>query len=416
MKITNIKACQIFDSRGLPTIECEVIINNQFSKRASVPSGASTGQHEALELRDNTQDFHGKGVQKAIENIHTKIAPLLIGKNPDVVTLDTILIDLDDTKNKSNLGANATLAVSAAVVKTQAAIENVPLYELFASLCNISSISIAKPLFNIINGGAHADNNLTIQEIMVTPTNVESFRQAMQAGSEFFHTLKKILIKNNKTTLVGDEGGFAPNFESETQAFDLLMQAIEENKKINNYEFAIALDVAASEFYNKETKHYTIANKCYKTEELITWYKELAEQYPLFSIEDGLEQNDWQGWQLMTKTLGDSLQLVGDDIFVTNPEKIYKGIKEKAANAVLIKPNQIGTITETLQAIILAQENGFNTVISHRSGETNDSLIADLAVGTNAGQIKAGGLSRGERMAKYNQLLRIENDLTNSLL
>jgi len=416
MKITQIIGREIFDSRGFPTVECEITLNNNNIFIASVPSGISTGSHEAVELRDGGKRLEGRGVLKAIENIEQTIAPTLIGHAPNVVEMDLKMIALDNSENKSNLGANAILAVSYAVLRAQAFIEGLEIYELIADLCNVETVSLPIPLINVINGGRHADNNLTIQEYMIVPKGQQTIRGSLEAAAGLFYELKDLLKKNGKNTLVGDEGGFAPDFNNEREALDTLMQAIGNAQQKYGHEFVIALDIAANSLYNQSTNTYDLHGKKYTTDALIDWYAQLATEYPLFSIEDGLHEDDWEGWSKLTEKLGENVQIVGDDLFTTNPERITLGIEKDAANAVLIKPNQIGTVTETLQAMNICKEHGLNTIVSHRSGETEDTLIADLAVGTSAGQIKTGGCSRGERMAKYNRLLRIEDRLTLSVL
>jgi len=416
VKITKIIGREIFDSRGLPTVECELVLDNESGFISSVPSGKSTGSHEAHELRDGKKRLGGMGVQKAIENIEQKIAPALIGKEPEVVSADMQMITIDATENKNNLGANATLAVSSVILKAQAALEGMQPFELFAGLCDIEQVSLPIPLVNIINGGAHAENNLKIQEFMVVAKGQQSVRGSLEAVAVLFYEMKTLLQKKEKGTLLGDEGGFASKFKDDYEALDTLMEAIEIVQKKYNYDFLIALDVAANSFYNKKTKTYDLYGKKLSTAEMIAWYEKIAAQYPLFSIEDGLYEEDFVGWAELTQKLGANVQIVGDDLFATNQNRITKGLKEGLANAVLIKPNQIGTITETLQAIALCYQHELNTIVSHRSGETEDTLIVDLAIGTCAGQIKLGGLARGERIAKYNQLLRIEDRLSFSIL
>ncbi len=413
MKVTKIIARELFDSRGIPTIECEVTLNDTHGVTALVSSGASTGSHEALELRDGGKRLGGKGVQKAIENIETIIAPALVGQEANVVEMDLRMIALDGTDDKSKLGANAMLAVSWAMLRAQSLIEGLEPYELIAGLVELETVSLPIPLINIINGGMHADNNLALQEIMIVPRGQQTVRGSLEAAATLFYELKTILKKKGMSTLVGDEGGFAPNFKDENEAFDTLMEAI---TAVQDYDFAICIDAAANSFYNKETKTYDLHGKQYTAEQLIDWYIQLSKDYPLFSIEDGLYEDDWDSWAELTQKLGADVQIVGDDLFTTNQHRIVKGLEAGAANAALIKPNQIGTITETLQAIMLCQEHELNTIVSHRSGETEDTLIVDLAVGTNAGQIKIGGFSRGERIAKYNRLLRIEDRLTRLVL
>ncbi|MFC1845700.1 phosphopyruvate hydratase [Candidatus Dependentiae bacterium] len=416
MKITHLTGREIFDSRGFPALECELVLENVHVITASVPAGASKGTNEAVELRDGGKRLAGMGVQKAIENIQQIIAPALIGQEPSLVEMDLKMIALDGTENKSKLGANAMLAVSNAVLQAQAIIEGLESFELIAALCELDTVSIPIPLVNVINGGMHADNNLTLQEFMVVARNQQTIRSSLEATATLFYELKKLLKEQGKSTLVGDEGGFAPDFDDNRQALDVLMQAIEKVKKEFKYDFAIAIDAAANSFYDKKTNTYVLQGKKLSTDQMIDWYVQLAKDYPLFSLEDPLHEEDWDGWAELTQKLGESVQIVGDDIFTTNGERITLGLKKGASNAVLIKPNQIGTFTETLQAINLCKDHELNTVISHRSGETEDTIIVDLAVGTNAGQIKTGGLSRGERTAKYNRLLRIEDNLTLSVL
>ncbi len=416
MKIAKLVAREILDSRGLPTVECDLILEDGQIATASVPSGASTGTHEALELRDGEKRLMGKGVTKAIENIETKIAPFFIGQELNASSLDQILIEIDGTPNKENLGANATLPVSIALFKAQAQQEQVELFEVIAWVYGHEMISLPMPMFNVINGGAHADNNLLIQEFMVVPVGSQNYRQSIEAGIAFTQDLKEVLKKKGKSTAVGDEGGFASQFEDEIDALNCIMEALVNFDKREPNVFAIALDVAATQFYDPKTKLYNWHGEHVSSDELIEYYETLAKYFPFYSIEDGLAEDDWDGWVAMTQKLGDKMQIVGDDIFVTNTARIAQGIELGAANAVLIKPNQVGTVTETLQAIQLCKEQGLGTIISHRSGETTDTFIADLAVGTSAGQIKAGGCMRGERTAKYNRLLRIEDTLLRNLL
>ena len=407
MKIKDIKAREILDSRGNPTVEVDVIIDSGIVGRASVPSGASTGIREALELRDgDASRYKGKGVLKAVNNVNNIIRPELIGY--DVTKqeeIDNKMLELDGTKTKSNLGANAILGVSMACLKAAALYNNKPLY---AYIGNGKKLPV--PMMNILNGGAHADNNLDFQEFMVIP-QANSIKERVRIGAEVFHTLKKVLNENGYNTGVGDEGGFAPNLSSNTEALDLICEAIKKAGYEPGVDVKLGLDVAASEFY--EDGKYVLAgeNKTFKTEELISFYEELVNKYPIISIEDPVDENDWEGFRLITEKLGSKIQLVGDDLFVTNIECLQKGIDNKAGNAILLKVNQIGTITETLKTIELAKANNYKTVISHRSGETEDTTIADLAVGLNLGQIKTGSLSRTDRVCKYNQLIRIEEEL-----
>ncbi len=406
-EIVEILAREILDSRGNPTVEVEVILDSGALGIAKVPSGASTGQNEALELRDGGRRYHGKGVLGAVKNIMEEIAPRLRGMESSVQTdIDKLLIDLDGTANKSRLGANAILGVSMAVAKASAVESGLPLYRYLGG-ANAKTLPV--PMMNIINGGAHADNNLDIQEFMIVPVKFDTFSEALRAGAEIFQSLKKILKKEGLNTAVGDEGGFAPDLKNNTEAILLILKAIEEAGYKPGEDVYIALDVAASELYEKGL--YRFEDKTISSEELIAYYETLIEKYPLISIEDGLSELDWSGWESLTERLGRRIQLVGDDIFVTNPSLISKGIRLGIANSVLIKLNQIGTVTETLDAIETTKKAGYTAVISHRSGETDDTTIADLAVACNTGFIKTGSLSRGERIAKYNRLLRIEDEL-----
>jgi len=398
---------QILDSRGNPTVEVEVGLESGVVATAAVPSGASTGSREALELRDGEQSWHGKGVTKAVENINEIIAPELEGlESLDQMYIDQIMLEIDGTDNKSKLGANAILGVSMAVARASAEELGVP---LFAYLGGVNAHILPVPLMNVINGGAHADNNLEIQEFMIVPAGFDSFSAAYQAGSEIYHTLKKILKERGLSTAVGDEGGFAPNLKTHAEALEILVEAIEKTGYKPGEQVFLAIDAAASEFF-KDGK-YQFEGKSRTSGEMIEYYKGLIDKFPIVSIEDGLAEGDWEGWAKMRAELGDRIQLVGDDIFVTNPKMIARGIEENVANAVLIKLNQIGTVTETLQAVEMAHRAGWNTVISHRSGETADTFIADLAVAVNSGQIKTGAPCRIERVEKYNQLLRIEEFL-----
>ncbi|MAV65375.1 MAG: phosphopyruvate hydratase [Candidatus Marinimicrobia bacterium] len=413
-KIKNIYAREILDSRGNPTVEAEITLENGVFARACVPSGASTGEHEAVELRDKDQSrYFGKGVKNAVKNVNSIIAPRLFGqKVDDQSKIDKTMIELDGTSNKSKLGANAILAVSLASFR--AAANNKSVY-IFENIYKKSEFILPVPMMNILNGGSHADNNVDIQEFMIVPVGANSFRGALQMGAEIFHTLKGILKKNKLTTSVGDEGGFAPNLKSNEDALILLSEATEKAGYKLDKDIKFALDVAASEFYNSKNNLYSLHSEAqsYSSGEMIDYYQKLCDKYPIISIEDGLDQNDWDGWIKMNSALGDSIQLVGDDLTVTNIDRLQHAINKKAMNAILIKLNQIGTVTETLEAISLAQKNNFGVIISHRSGETEDVTIADLAVGTNAGQIKTGSLARTDRVAKYNQLLRIEDQLLN---
>ena len=410
MKIKNIDAYEVIDSRGNPTVECELTLENGIAVRAIVPSGASTGEREALELRDGGKRFHGKGVLKATENVNKIIAKALIGKDVSKQReLDNIMLKLDGTEFKTKLGANAILSVSLAIAKANAMNKNIPLYK---SLGNGTTLPM--PMMNVINGGAHADSNVDFQEYMIMPVGAKTFFEAMQMASETFMELKKVLKNMHYPTAVGDEGGFAPNFKNNEQPLDAIITAIKNAGYEPRKDIAIAMDVAASEFYNPKTKKYDL-NKSQSgsltTCQMVKWYEELIKKYPIVSIEDPLSENDWDGWAKITKKLGNKIQLVGDDVFVTNPKILAEGIKKGIANAILIKLNQIGTLSETLDTIKLAKENGYNTIISHRSGESEDTFIADLAVAVDAGQIKSGSISRTDRVAKYNQLIRIERNL-----
>ena len=419
-QIINIKSRQIIDSRGNPTIEVDVCLNNGTTGRASVPSGASTGDKEALELRDKADQWDGKGVTLALNNINKHIKPALLGQSClDIVNVDNIMLNLDGTENKSKLGANAILAVSLAVVQAGANYKKTSLFKyIYQQLENKNNFKIYPqfiapvPMMNILNGGSHADNNVDIQEFMIMPVNFATYSSALQAGVEIFHALKRILKQKGHSTAIGDEGGFAPNLQSNTEALDLILEATKNVGYIPGKNILLALDVAASEFYDCKSQTYCLESAKKMTSlELIDYYKLLCKKYPIKSIEDGLDQNDWDAWKKLNADLGDKIQIVGDDLTVTNPKILQKAIDLKAMNAILIKLNQIGTFTETLEAINLAQKNKFNTIVSHRSGETENTFIADLAVACNAGQIKTGSLCRTDRTAKYNQLLRIEEEL-----
>ena len=399
MKITNLYAREILDSRGNPTVECELTTEN-FTVRASVPSGASTGTNEALELRDGDSRYHGKGVTKAVNNVNTIIKNAIIGKELNQKVLDNLLLELDGTKNKTNLGANAILSVSLCIMKAIAKSQNKDIYELFDG-----PYTMPYPMMNIINGGVHATSSLEIQEFMIVP-NQSTFKERLRCGAEVFQTLKSILKQNGFSTSVGDEGGFAPTFKTIEEALDYIMLAIKESGYIPGKDVNLALDAAASEFY-KEGK-YTINKKELTKEELINYYIKLTETYPIISIEDAFSEDDIDSIKKLTELIGNKIMLVGDDYFVTNIEYLQKGITEKYNNAILLKANQIGTITEMLETIKLAKNSGFKTIISHRSGETEDTFISQMAVGLNLGYIKTGSLCRGERIAKYNELLRIE--------
>jgi enolase len=415
LTIADIHAREILDSRGYPTLEVDVILEDGSFGSAAVPSGASTGEHEACELRDGDETrYGGKGTQKAVDNVNTEIAEALEDMEADDQhEIDEMLIDVDGTANKSKLGANAILGVSIAVAKAAAASYGMPLYRY---LGGIVGNTLPVPMMNILNGGKHADNTVDIQEFMVMPVGADTFSDALRMGTEIFHSLRSVLKKQNYNTSVGDEGGFAPSLKSNEEAFDVIMDAIVLAGYTPGEEIVLAIDVAASEMYKDGAYHMYKSGGASKTaDEMVAWYASMCEQYPLFSIEDGMGENDWNGWSMLTEALsGKGIQLVGDDLFVTNPAFLQRGIDENIANAILIKVNQIGTLTETLHTIALAKQNQYATIISHRSGETEDVTIADIAVATNAGQIKTGAPSRTDRVAKYNQLLRIEEELGSS--
>ena len=408
--IVDVVAREILDSRGNPTVEADVLLESGVMGRAAVPSGASTGTREAIELRDGDAGrFLGKGVMQAVENVNTEISEAIIGLDAqEQAFIDQTMIDLDGTDNKSRLGANAILAVSMAVAKAAAEESGLPLYRYFGGM---SPMQMPVPMMNIINGGEHANNSLDIQEFMVMPVGAANFREALRCGAEIFHALKKLLDKKGHSTAVGDEGGFAPNLGSHAEALQIIMQAIENAGYVPGQDVLLALDCAASEFY-KDGK-YKLAGEGLEltSAQFVDYLANLADQFPIVSIEDGMSEADWDGWKLLTDRLGDKVQIVGDDIFVTNTKIFKEGIKKGVANSILIKINQIGTLSETFAAVEMAKRAGYTAVISHRSGETEDSTIADIAVGLNAGQIKTGSLSRSDRIAKYNQLIRIEEDL-----
>ena len=413
--IINIHARQIFDSRGNPTIEVDVTTENGISGRAAVPYGASTGEHEAVELRDGGKDYMGKGVKNAIENVNTLISQELLGVSVfEQNEIDQIMIDLDGTPNKSKLGANAILGVSLATAKAAANELGLPLYRYIGG---VSANTLPVPMMNIINGGSHSDAPIAFQEFMVMPVKADNFSQAMQMGSEIFHNLKKVLHDRNLSTAVGDEGGFAPTLEGTEDALDTIALAVKNAGYKLGDDIMIALDCAAAEFYEGGNYDYSKfegkSGKIRSSQEQADYLAELASNYPIISIEDGMDENDWEGWKYLTDKIGDKVQLVGDDLFVTNVKRLSRGIENGIANSILIKVNQIGTLTETIDAVNMAKNAGFTSVMSHRSGETEDTTIADLAVALNCGQIKTGSASRSDRMAKYNQLLRIEEELGN---
>ena len=412
-KIISVKGREIIDSRGNPTVEVDVQLEGGGFGRAAVPSGASTGEYEAWELRDgDSSRYRGKGVTKAVENVNGKIAELLVGKDSnDQSGIDQAMIDLDGTSNKKDLGANAILGVSLANAKAAAAAANLPLYKL---LGGESAVTLPVPMMNIINGGEHSDAPIDFQEFMIIPKEAPSFSEALRYGAEIFHSLASVLHDRGLSTAVGDEGGFAPNLESADDALAVIAEAVDKAGYSLGSQIAIALDVASSEFYDQEKGKYVFKKSDgaeLSAEELVDYYADLQKKYPIISIEDGCDQNDWDGWKILTDKIGSTTQLVGDDLFVTNVDFLQKGIDSNTANSILVKVNQIGSLSETLKAVNLAIDSDYTAVISHRSGETEDATIADIAVGTNAGQIKTGSLSRSDRMAKYNQLLRIEQEL-----
>ncbi len=415
-KIQNIEAIEILDSRGNPSLQVEVITEDGYVGVASVPSGASTGSFEAMELRDGEKNrYLGKGVQKAVENVNKKIAKIIIGMNVyEQRKIDEEMIRLDDTPNKSNLGANSILGVSLAVAKAAA---NSLGMELHSYIGGINGNELPIPMMNILNGGKHSDNNISIQEFMIMPVGDITFSERLRRGAEIYHTLKKVLKEKGYSVAVGDEGGFAPNLESEEQALDIIVEAIKKSGYEPGKDIMLALDIASTEMYEEakkinKTGYYFWKTKDFKTkEEMIEYIEELCSKYPIYSIEDGLAEEDWESWQILTEKLGNKVQLVGDDLFVTNPKRLRRGIEKNVANSILIKPNQIGTVTETLDCIETAKQNGYEVVISHRSGETEDTFIADLAVAVNAGYIESGAPCRTDRVAKYNRLIAIENEL-----
>ena len=416
-EITDVSARQILDSRGNPTVEVEVTVEDRIIGRASVPSGASTGAFEAVELRDGDKKYYlGKSVEKAVENVNTTIADEIVGMNVvDQTAIDNVLIALDGTDNKGNLGANAILGVSLACAKAASEALNLPLYQYIGG---VNAKVLPVPMMNIINGGKHADNSVNIQEFMIMPVGAKSFHQALQMCAEVFHNLKAVLKDKGYSTAVGDEGGFAPNFKSDEEAFKCIVEAIKKAGYKAGEDFRLGVDAAATEMYDEAEKigekgkyYFWKSKKLFSCEEMVDYWVKMAEKYPIITLEDALAEEDWKGWKLLTKKLGKKIQLVGDDLFVTNTKRLAKGISQGVANSILIKLNQIGTLTETLDAIEMANRAGYTAVVSHRSGETEDTTIADLAVALNAGQIKTGAPSRTDRVAKYNQLLRIEEEL-----
>ena len=410
--ITRVQAREILDSRGNPTVEVDVYLSDESFGRAAVPSGASTGEHEAVELRDGDQDrFLGKGALNAVRNVNQQIAPIVKGYNAlDQKTLDKCMIDLDGTPNKSNLGANAILGVSMAVSRAAAASQNLPLYRHLNSDARLLPV----PMLNIINGGSHADNNVDIQEFMIFPIGADSFSHALRMGAEIFHYLKKVLSSKGLNTSVGDEGGFAPNLSSNEEAIEIILEAVEKSDYSIGKDISLALDAAASEFYIDGAYRLESENRTLTSDEMVEYFEGLTNKYPIVSIEDGLAENDWKGWEVLNSELGSKIQIVGDDLTVTNIPRLQRAIDEQSMNAILIKLNQIGTVTETVEAVELARETEFGVIISHRSGETEDTFIADFAVAMGMGQIKTGSASRTDRICKYNQLLRIEEELGTS--
>ena len=410
--ITRVQAREILDSRGNPTVEVDVYLSDGSFGRAAVPSGASTGEHEAMELRDGDENrFLGKGVLNAVRNVNQQINPIVKGCNAfDQKTLDTCMIDLDGTPNKSNLGTNAILGVSMAVSRAAAASQNLPLYRYL----NSEACLLPVPMLNIINGGRHADNNVDIQEFMIFPIGADSFSHALRMGAEIFHYLKKVLRSKGLNTSVGDEGGFAPNLNSNAEAIEIILEAVEKAGYSAGKDIFLAVDAAASEFYSNRKYHLEAEDQTLTSDEMVEYFKSLTKKYPIISIEDGLAENDWEGWKVFNGKLGSKIQIVGDDLTVTNIPRLQRAIDEQSMNAILIKLNQIGTVTETVEAVELARETGFGVVISHRSGETEDTFIADFAVAMGMGQIKTGSVSRTDRICKYNQLLRIEEELGTS--
>ena len=408
-EIIGIHSREILDSRGNPTVETEVWLDSGVVGRAAVPSGASTGSFEAVELRDGGTRYGGKGVRDAVTNVMEKIAPEVIGLDPvNLAALDRIMLDLDGTENKKNLGANAILSVSMASARAAATERDLPLWVF---LGGSGPYSLPVPLMNVINGGQHADNNLDIQEFMIVPCGAPSFSESLRMGAEIYHCLKKLLKEKGLSTGIGDEGGFAPDLSSNREALEILSQAIEKAGFKPGREVGLALDVAATELYSDGAYHFDGEGKVFTAKELVSYYESLCKDFPVISIEDGMSEEDWEGWKLMTERLGTGIQLVGDDVFVTNPVRLAKGISKGAANSILVKLNQIGTVTETLSVIEIAKKKGYSCVISHRSGETDDTFISDLAVATAAGQIKAGAPARTDRVAKYNRLLNIEEEI-----
>lgn len=416
MKIAKVAGREIYDASGWPTLECEITLEDGTYVTAAVPSGISRGKQEAYEMRDGGKRMDGKGVLKAIDVIESVIAPILIGELPNLVSMDLAMVELDGTSNKSKLGANAMLATSIAILRAQAAVESMEVYEIVGYLCEYSSVTLPFAMFNVISGGAHAPGNVRIQEMMVIPIGSQSFRGCMEAAVLLHHHLHELLQKKFSYVCITAEGALTADFKNDEQALEFLMEAIEAVQKTTNYRFLIALDIAASQFYDRKSHKYDWMGKKLTSADLIELYERLVKQYPIFSIEDGMSEFDEKGWRAMTLQLRDTVQLIGDDFFASNPNLIANGIEQGMGTGVIIKPNQIGTLTETLQAIKLCREYDMTCILSHRSCETDDTIIVDLAVGTSSGYIKAGGVARGEHLAKYNQLLRIEDALMLSLL
>lgn len=414
MKIVRLIGREIFDSRGIPTIACDLFLDDGSQVTASVPSGASCGDHEVVEMRDGGTRLFGKGVSKAVHLIDHVVAPALLGKDPELVVIDAILSELDTTKSKSVLGGNVTLAVSMAACKAQAHVQQQEVYESIAELIGSESVSLPFPLVNVFNGGVHAYNNFPLQEIMLVPIGAQNFKLSFESAVTVFYTLKELLQRDKKSISVGDEGGFAPLFNTIYEPFDYIMQALDQTKLQDV--FVLAIDAAANQLYDKKTKTYQWFNKAHSYKDMIMLYQDLASKYPLYSLEDGLAEDDVHGWQHLYEALGSSLQIVGDDLFVTRAERIKNGIEQGYANSAIIKPNQVGTLSEAFDSLDTCKAMGINSIVSHRSGETNDDFIADFAVGVSAGQVKLGGPCRGERIAKYNRLIAIEENLTMGLL
>ena len=419
-KILKVHGLQVFDSRGIPTVSCKITLENGLSAISMAPSGASTGSKEALELRDSEERYAGKGVFKAIDNINNVLGPLIVGKDPcHQNEIDNILISCDGTVDKSKMGANAILAVSLAVAMVASKLKQKPLYEHFAEIYkdisgNVPKKTIPMPMFNILNGGEHADNNVDIQEFMIIPSKAKNFSQVMQWSSEIYQSLKSILISKKYSSAVGDEGGFAPSLNSNEEALQLIIEAIKKSNLSPGIDVNLALDCASSEFYNGNEYVLDGENKIFSSQEFANYLEDLVSRYPIISIEDGMDENDIEGWEILSELIGDRCQLVGDDLFVTNKKILEGGIEKGIANSILIKFNQVGTLSETIETIMCANKNNYKTVISHRSGDSEDTFIADLAVGTNSNQIKTGSLARSERVSKYNQLIRIEEKLGKS--